>query len=63
MKAGVGPQIERIFHFIERWRYTALLHPLVNEHQQFVLLASEHGALGGFGTKTEHGVRVLVMSH
>src|SRR5690606_9440591 len=35
-------EIKRVLHFVERGRDAALLHPLMNEHQKFVLLARQH---------------------
>src|SRR5690606_2935331 len=40
--AGFRPQVERILHLVKGRRYTRLLHPLVDEHEQFVLLARQH---------------------
>jgi hypothetical protein len=44
--ARFGGQIQRILHLIERWRDAGFLHPFVDEHQQFVLLARQHWPLG-----------------
>src|SRR5690606_23020899 len=32
--AGFRPQVERILHLVKGRRYTRLLHPLVDEHEQ-----------------------------
>ena len=39
MDARFGPQIERFLHFLKGRGKTGLTQVLVNEHQQFVLLA------------------------
>jgi hypothetical protein len=39
MNARFGPQIERFLHFLKGRGKTGLTQVLVNEHQQFVLLA------------------------
>jgi hypothetical protein len=41
--AGLGAKVEGILHLVERGRDARFLHPLVDEHQQFVLLARQHG--------------------
>jgi len=41
---GLRGEIERLFHFIERGRNPALLDALMDVHEQFVLLAREHGS-------------------
>ena len=40
--AGFGAQIERILHFVERGRDTALRQALVDEAQELELLAGQH---------------------
>ena len=42
VNARFAAQIERVLHFIEGGRDAALLHPLVDEHEEFMLLAREH---------------------
>ena len=41
--AGLGRQVQGLLHLIEGRRNSALLDPLMDEHQQFVLLAGQHG--------------------
>ena len=42
MNARLGPKVQRVLHFIKRWRNTGFLQSFVNEHEQFVLLARQH---------------------
>jgi hypothetical protein len=39
MNAGFGAQIERFLHFLKGGGKTSLSQVLINEHQQFMLLA------------------------
>jgi hypothetical protein len=39
----LGLEVERFLHLLERRRDAALAEPAVDEHQQFVLLARQHG--------------------
>jgi hypothetical protein len=41
--AGLGGQVQRVLHLVEGGGDARLLQPLVDEHEQFVLLAREHG--------------------
>jgi hypothetical protein len=36
------PQIQRILHFVERWRHTIPVHPGLDEVEKFQLLACQH---------------------
>ena len=40
--AGLGREIKRVLHLVERGRHAGLLNSFVDEHEQFVLLAREH---------------------
>ena len=40
--AGLRPEVERVLHLVEGGRDAALLQPLVDEQQQFELLARQH---------------------
>src|SRR6218665_3198637 len=54
MDARLAAQVEGVLHLVERRRNTGLFHPLVDEHQKFVLLARQHGGpVSRIGTKTE----------
>jgi hypothetical protein len=37
--ARLGLEAERLLHLVERGRYAVVVETLVDEHQQFVLLA------------------------
>ena len=43
MDAGLGLEIQRILHFLERGRNAFLLQAFVDEKKQFELFAREHG--------------------
>ncbi len=40
--AGLGAQVQRILHFVERGRNTSFLQPLVDEAQKLVLFTCQH---------------------
>ena len=42
MDAGLGLEVQRLLHFVERGRDAGFPQTLVNEHEQFILLAGEH---------------------
>ncbi len=42
MDAGLGGQVERLLHLVEGWRYAGFLDPLMDEHEQLMLLARQH---------------------
>ena len=42
VNAGLGPQVQRVLHFIEGRRHASLAHPIVDEEQKIVLLARQH---------------------
>ena len=42
VNAGLGAQVERFLHLVEGGRHAGLLEPLVDEAEQFVLLARQH---------------------
>ncbi len=39
----LGAQVQRVLHLVEGRRHAGLLQPLVHEHEEFVLLARQHG--------------------
>ena len=43
VNAGLGRQVQRLLHLVERRRDAGFLDPLMNEHEKFVLLTGEHG--------------------
>ena len=49
VNAGLRAQIERVLHLVEGGGNAALLEPLVNEPQQFQLLARQHRCPARFG--------------
>ena len=40
--AGLGLEVQRVLHLVEGGRNAAFAHPLMDEHQKFVLLAGQH---------------------
>jgi hypothetical protein len=56
--AGLGRQIERLLHLVERRRDAGFLDPLMDEHEKFVLLTGEHG-LGALGEQSANVMNVL----
>ncbi len=42
MNARFRFEVERVLHLVERGRNARFAHPLVDEHQKFVLLAGQH---------------------
>jgi hypothetical protein len=45
MDAGFGTQPERVLHLVERGRNAGRRQPLIDEHQQLVLLFGQHRSL------------------
>src|SRR3546814_382007 len=43
MDARLGLEVERVLHLVEGWRDAGVLDPLLDEHEQLVLLPGEHG--------------------
>src|SRR5690606_14388088 len=41
--AGLGPEVEGSLHFLEGGADPGFAQPAIDEHQEFVLLAGEHG--------------------
>ena len=40
--AGLGFEVQRLLHLVEGGRDAAFAHPLMDEHQEFILLAGQH---------------------
>ena len=49
MDPGLGPEIERLLHLVERGRHAGLLQTFMDEHQKFVLLPGQHRPLRSLG--------------
>jgi hypothetical protein len=45
--AGLGREVQRLLHLVERGGDARLLEALVDEHQQLVLFARQHGSAPG----------------
>jgi hypothetical protein len=53
--AGLGRQIQRLLHFVERGRNAGFLQPLMDEQQKLALLGRQHGP----AASREHITNVL----
>jgi len=42
VNAGLRAKVQCILHLVEAWRNAAFLDPLMDEHQQFMLLSRQH---------------------
>jgi hypothetical protein len=64
VNSRLGPQVERILHFVEGRRYAGFLQPLMNEAQEFELLASQHLAVSpGLPTDPERLSKQIMNEH
>ena len=48
VNAGLGGEVERLLHLVERRRDSALLQAFMDEHQEFMLFARQHRGPHGF---------------
>ena len=54
VNARLGPQVQRILHLVEGGRHAGLLQTLMDEPQEFELLASQHLAVPSEDPAPEH---------